>query len=234
MGKGDRNSGNEQLSDETDGSTENRTVDHRSTKDCRHDQRRGHLLNGLKDDARFLKNWASKPLTTGAVSPSGKALTERMADAVDLQSDLPVLELGPGTGAVTKALLKRGVKPDRIVAVEFNPDFCKLLRKRFPECNILQGDAYSLDTTLKIHGISEVASIVSSLPLFTRPLADRIKLISTALSLMPNGGEFIQFSYALVPPVKISELPVGSELIASSWIMLNLPPARVWRYKATQ
>lgn len=195
------------------------------------DQRRDRLLSGIKDDARFLRNWASKPLTTGAVSPSGKALTERMAETVDIHSDLPVIELGPGTGAVTKALLKRGVKPQNLFAVEFNPDFCKLLHKRFPECNILQGDAYALGKTLKDHGIEEVASIVSSLPLFTRPLADRVKLLSAALSLMPRGGEFIQFSYALVPPVKTQELPVASELTVSPWIMLNLPPARVWRYK---
>lgn len=228
MGKGDDESGDERPSQEPGGSPEHCQTSHRRTS-----PRRDRVLNGLKDDARFLKNWASKPLTTGAVSPSGKALTERMAETVNIQSDLPVVELGPGTGAVTKALLKRGVKPQRLFAVEFNPDFCKLLRKRFPECNILQGDAYSLKKTLKDHGIEEAASIVSSLPLFTRPLADRIQLINTALSLMPKGGEFIQFSYALVPPVKISELPRGSELTSSPWIMLNLPPARVWRYKAT-
>lgn len=228
MGKGDDESGEERPSQESDGSPEHCQTSHHRTH-----PRRDRLLSGLKDDARFLKNWASKPLTTGAVSPSGKALTERMAETVNIQSDLPVVELGPGTGAVTKALLKRGVKPQRLFAVEFNPDFCKLLRKRFPECNILQGDAYSLKKTLKDHGIEEAASIVSSLPLFTRPLADRIQLINAALSLMPKGGEFIQFSYALVPPVKISELPQGSELTSSPWIMLNLPPARVWRYKAT-
>lgn len=228
MGKGDDESGDERRSEEQDGSTEHCHTSHR-----RGHQRRDRLLSGLKDDARFLRNWASKPLTTGAVSPSGKALTERMAETVNIQSNLPVVELGPGTGAVTKALLKRGVKPQRLFAVEFNPDFCKLLRKRFPECNILQGDAYSLEKTLNDHGIDEAASIVSSLPLFTRPLADRIQLIKTALSLMPKGGEFIQFSYALVPPVKIPDLPRGSELTSSPWIMLNLPPARVWRYKAT-
>lgn len=229
MGKGDDESGDERRSDESGEPPEHCQPSHR-----RSHQRRDRLLSGLKDDARFLRNWASKPLTTGAVSPSGKALTERMAETVNIQSDLPVVELGPGTGAVTKALLKRGVKPQRLFAVEFNPDFCKLLRKRFPECNILQGDAYSLRKTLKDHGIDEAASIVSSLPLFTRPVVDRIKLINTALSLMPKGGEFIQFSYALVPPVKISELPQGSVLASSPWIMLNLPPARVWRYKATQ
>nr|WP_306263579.1 rRNA adenine N-6-methyltransferase family protein [Pararhizobium sp. IMCC3301] len=201
-----------------------------SQENCARDPRRDRLLRGLKDDARFLKNWASRPLTTGAVSPSGKALAERMARTVDLQSDLPVVELGPGTGAVTKALLQRGVPPQRIIALEFNRDFCKLLRNRFPGCRILQGDAYALGKTLQDHGITQAACFVSSLPLFTRPLADRIALINAALSLMPRGGEFIQFSYALVPPVRSGELQSPCELNVSPWIMLNLPPARVWRY----
>ncbi|MEP0521718.1 MAG: rRNA adenine N-6-methyltransferase family protein [Hyphomicrobiales bacterium] len=200
--------------------------------ECVKNDRKDRLLRGLKDDARFLRNWASKPLTTGAVSPSGKALAQRMARPVDLNSDIPVVELGPGTGAVTKALLEHGVHPKRLFAVEFNPDFCKLLRKRFPDCNILQGDAYSIEKTLAGYGVSEASSFVSSLPLFTRPLADRISLITAAISLMPKGGEFIQFSYALVPPVKVDEMPLSCELNVSPWIMLNLPPARVWRYKA--
>lgn len=207
------------------------SVDH-TNDECEKNDRKDRLLRGLKDDARFLKNWASKPLTTGAVSPSGKALAQRMARSVDLNSDVPVIELGPGTGSVTKALLEHGVVPKRLFAVEFNPDFCKLLRQRFPDCNILQGDAYAIKGTLAEYGVEEASSFVSSLPLFTRPLADRVSLIDAALSLMPKGGEFIQFSYALVPPVKVEEIPVPCELNVSPWIMLNLPPARVWRYKA--
>ena len=229
MGEGDGKSKDGRSSEEVGGSSEHCSMNH-----SRQNHRRDRLLAGLKDDARFLKNWASKPLATGAVSPSGKALTERMAETVDIQSDLPVIELGPGTGAVTKALLKRGVRPQNLFCVEFNPEFCTLLRKRFPECHILQGDAYALKKTLLDHGIDRVSSVVSSLPLFTKPVAERIKLINSALSLMPNGGEFIQFSYALVPPVKTQELPAGSELTGSPWIMMNLPPARVWRYKVSR
>lgn len=203
-----------------------------SQDDCAKGPRRERILRGLKDDARFLKNWASKPLTTGAVSPSGKALAQRMARPVDLNSDIPVVELGPGTGAVTKALLQHGVEPKRLFAVEYNKDFCTLLRQRFPLCNILQGDAYAIKETLAANDIHEASSFVSSLPLFTRPLADRVSLITAALALMPKGGEFIQFSYALVPPVKTDEIPVPCELNVSPWIMLNLPPARVWRYKS--
>ena len=119
-----------------------------------------------------------------------------------------------------------------MVVLERDRALSDWLRRAFPKVTIVTGDAEHLRRHLAAHNAGPVRRIVSSLPLFTRPLADRIQLINTALSLMPKGGEFIQFSYALVPPVTISELPQGSELTSSPWIMLNLPPARVWRYKA--
>ena len=189
------------------------------------------LLRGLRDDARFIKNWASKPLTTGAVSPSGKALAKNMAMPVDPQDTRPVIELGPGTGAVTKALLQHGVLPKRLFAVEYNPEFCIFLRERFEGCTIIQGDAYNIRDTLDAHGVEAPSTFVSSLPLFTRPLADRCRLVDEALAMLPPGGEFVQFSYALVPPVRPKDLTVECTLDVGRWIVLNVPPARVWRYK---
>ena len=56
----------------------------------------------------------------------------------------PVIELGPGTGPVTEALVEHGVDPARLILVEFNPDFCRLLRTRYPAATVVQGDAYRL------------------------------------------------------------------------------------------
>ena len=86
----------------------------------------------MADGLRFFRTWLRKPVLTGAVSPSGKALARAMAALVEPDSRWPVLELGPGTGPVTAALIERGVAPERIVAVEFNPDFCALLVERLP------------------------------------------------------------------------------------------------------
>ncbi len=98
----------------------------------------------LDDEVRFIRSWLEKPLAIGAVTPSGTVLARTMARYVDTRIPGPVIELGPGTGPVTEALVARGVHPTRLVLVEFNPDFCRLLRQRYPEATVVQGDAYAL------------------------------------------------------------------------------------------
>lgn len=181
------------------------------------------------EDLKFLKTWAAKPLTTGAVSPSGRWLARAMAASVDPAWDGTVVELGPGTGAVTAALLKRGVARERLVAVEYNPDFAEHIRSRFPGLQVAVGDAYEFTETLRLAGVTKVDAVVSSLPLFTQPPFRRRRLIEQAMAVLDRGRPFIQFSYALVPPVPAE---AGNwTLDVSSWIVRNLPPARVWTYR---
>ena len=113
----------------------------------------------------------------------------------------PVIELGPGTGPVTDALIRRGVAQDRLVLVEYNPEFCQLLKRRFPKATIIQGDAYDLKETLSGILQEPAAATVSSLPLFTKPMDQRLDLLETAQELMHPGAPFIQFTYAVVPPI---------------------------------
>ena len=181
------------------------------------------------EDLKFLKTWATKPLTTGAVSPSGRWLARAMAAAVDPTWEGTVVELGPGTGAVTAALLERGVAPERLLAVEYNPDFAEHIRDRFPGLRVTVGDAYEFADTLRQAGITNVAAVVSSLPLFTQPPPRRRHLLEQAMTTLEPGRPFIQFSYALVPPVPAE---AGRwTLDVSGWIVRNLPPARVWTYR---
>src|SRR5512138_771184 len=105
-------------------------------------------LRVVDDEVRFIASWLQHPLKVGAVSPSGKALAQAIAAEVDPAVPGPVVELGPGTGPVTEALVARGVAEERLVLVEYNPDFCKLLRRRFPKATVIQGDAYTLADTL--------------------------------------------------------------------------------------
>ncbi len=99
---------------------------------------------------QFIRTWMEKPISTGAVMPSSKVLARAMARYVDPNSTGPVIELGPGTGPVTEALVRHGVDPARLVLVEFNPDFCRLLRTRYPAATVVQGDAYRLRRLLEI------------------------------------------------------------------------------------
>src|ERR1700748_887879 len=98
----------------------------------------------LDDEVRFLRSWIEKPLHMGAVMPSGRILARTMAQYVDVDSSAPVVELGPGTGAITNALIERGVDQKRRVLFEYNPPFCALLRDRYPLAKVIQADAYRL------------------------------------------------------------------------------------------
>lgn len=183
----------------------------------------------LEDEARFLRSWLEKPLMIGAVTPSGRMLARTMASYVDPRVTGPVIELGPGTGPVTDALIRRGVAQDRLVLVEYNPDFCKLLMRRFPKATIVQGDAYAIRETLAGIVSEPAAAVVSSLPLFTKPLEVRKELLGAAQELMHRGAPFVQFTYAVVPP--IPKNPKVYSAHGSNRIWLNLPPARVWVYR---
>ena len=123
----------------------------------------------LEDEARFLRSWFERPLVTGAVTPSGKMLARTMASYADPSVPGPVIELGPGTGPVTEALIRRGFEQERLILVEFNPDFCALLRRRFPRTTVIRGDAYSIRETLGGLVTEPCAATISSLPLFTKP-----------------------------------------------------------------
>jgi len=182
----------------------------------------------FEDEARFLRNWLEKPLVMGAVTPSGKILARTMASYVDPRIPGPIVELGPGTGPVTDALIRRGVAQDRLVLVEYSPDFCRLLKRRFPKATIIQGDAYDLQETLSGILSEPAAATVSSLPLFTKPMDQRVALLETAQELMHPAAPFIQFTYAVVPPIPARSKAYKTR--ASNRIWRNLPPARVWVY----
>jgi len=187
-------------------------------------------LDRFEDEARFLRSWIERPLVTGAVTPSSKMLARTMASYVDPRRPGPVVELGPGTGPVTDALIRRGVAQDRLVLVEYNPDFCFPLKRRFPKAVIVQGDAYDIQETLAGVLAEPAAAIVSSLPLFTKPLPVRLDLWDAAQDLMQPGAPFVQFTYAVVPP--LPKNPRRYSTSASNRVWLNLPPARVWVYRS--
>jgi phosphatidylethanolamine/phosphatidyl-N-methylethanolamine N-methyltransferase len=183
----------------------------------------------LDDEVRFLRSWIEKPLHMGAVMPSGRLLARTMAQYVDIHSSGPVVELGPGTGAITSALIERGVDQKRLVLVEYNPGFCALLRDRYPQAKVVQGDAYTLRDSLWDVLSKPASAVVSGLPLVTKPMQTRLKLIREAFVALAPGSPFVQFTYSVAPPIPKSLPGVSTE--ASERIWMNLPPARVWVYR---
>ncbi len=195
---------------------------------------RGRLRpsGALADELRFLKTLIESPKLTGAVSPSGRFLARAMAKAVGPIGDGLVVELGPGTGPVTRALIGHGVDPERLVLVEYEAEFCRLLRQRFPGVRVVQGDAFALRRTLAELADRPIRAVVSSLPLLNQPPARRTALVEDAFALMAPGGVFVQFSYGVASPIR---RPAGAGRFSahgSAPIWANLPPARVWTYRA--
>ena len=186
---------------------------------------------GLADSARFLKTLVAAPRLTGAVAPSGRALARAMAAAIGSPSEGLVFELGPGTGPVTQSLIETGLPAERLVLVEYDPGFCRMLERRFEGVRVIQGDAYDLPRTLASFAGQPIAAVVSSLPLLNQPPPRRTKLIADAFALMGPAGVFVQFTYGLQSPVPREVCANRYSAIRSRPILRNLPPAFVWTYR---
>ena len=187
------------------------------------------LSDRIEDEFRFFKTWMTSPLKMGAVSPTSRALARLMVETSTLDRDGYALELGPGTGVVTEAMLEWGMPAERIVAVEYDKDFSTLLRQRFPKVNIINGDALDLETTLGEFRTTTFSSVLSGVPILTLPKAKRIGYVEGALDRAQPGGNMTQLSYSLKPPQ--DAVPGRFTVEKSKWIAFNLPPGRVWVYR---
>ena len=196
-----------------------------------YDQKSNARRPGLGDSARFLMSLVSTPHLTGAVAPSGRALARAMAAASGPPDEGLVVELGPGTGPVTRALLDRGLDRRRLVMVEYNPDFCRMLEERYAGARVIEGDAYDLPRTLAGYAGERVSAFVSSLPLLTRPERERETLIRDAFALMGAEGVFVQFTYGVLSPIPREVCEGRYSARRGRPIWANLPPARVWTYR---
>ncbi|CAN7588777.1 phospholipid N-methyltransferase PmtA [Rhizobium sp. LjRoot254] len=181
------------------------------------------------DEIRFLKGVISTPKTVGAIMPTSARMANRMASIIDTGSGLPVLELGPGTGVITKAILDKGVKPENIVSVEYSGDFVRHLRGKYPGVNFVNGDAFSLAETLQDYRGQKFDCVISGIPLLNFPMHQRVKLIEDLLKLVPVGRPVVQFSYGPVSPVVAR--PDSYTIKHFDFIMRNIPPAQIWHYK---
>src|SRR5262249_34015965 len=190
------------------------------------EQRKGIRLD---DEVRFIRSWFERPLSTGAVTPSGGVLARTMARYDNPNISGPIVELGPGTGPVTEALLAEGIAPERLVLVEFNATFCQLLRARFPGATVVQGDAYGIRRLVgRLLGLPR-ARFVSGLPLVISTMRVAAQRVLEAAELPGPGRPFIEFTYAVMPPIPKKLAGVRAE--ASERIWKNMPPARVWIYR---
>ena len=177
------------------------------------------------DFGHFFRSWIRNPLATGAFAPSGRSLSRLMATG--LAAGARVLELGAGTGTVTEAILANGVRAKDLYLVERNPQFVRILERRFPHCQVLPADALALQPQLQAGSFDFV---VSGLPLVLFSPEKRLCLLRQAFALLGPQGLMHQFTYAGRCPIDRDVrrvLQIDSVLLGIA--ALNLPPAFVYR-----
>jgi phosphatidylethanolamine/phosphatidyl-N-methylethanolamine N-methyltransferase len=187
------------------------------------------LVEKFDDELRFFKGWIDKPKAVGSIIPTSSITARRMASVVDLGSGLPVLEVGPGTGVITRAILARGVAPKNLYAVEYSSDFVRHLRRNFPGVNVIEGDAFDLDATLGEDAPKRFDSVISGVPLLNFPVQQRVAYIEGLLDRIPEGRPIIQLTYGPKSPVPPG---LGNYSVKHfDFVIRNIPPTQLWVYR---
>ena len=180
------------------------------------------------EEIRFFKGWMDGPKQVGAICPTSSITAKRMASVVDTTSGLPVLELGPGTGVITKAILAHGIAPEKLVSVEYSTQFFQNLMRSYPGVNFINGDAFDLGKTLGAWKDKTFDSVVSAIPLLSFPMEQRIALIEDLLNRIPAGRPIMQITYGPISPVIAN--PDRYKIKHYDFVMRNIPPAQLWTY----
>jgi len=175
----------------------------------------------------FFGLWLQKPMRIAAANPSGRRFADALARCVELDRPGAVLELGAGTGSITRGLVRAGCPPDRIIAVESEPRLAAVLRNEFPRLRVIEGDATRVDEYFRGRG-ERLAAVVSSLPIKWFPLEAQRAIVKPCLELLGPGGRFLQMTNAFSSPLPMEHLGIAGREICRVW--LNLLPAQIWAY----
>jgi phosphatidylethanolamine/phosphatidyl-N-methylethanolamine N-methyltransferase len=182
----------------------------------------------VKNTTLFLKRWMTNPLQMGSVIPSSRALCRRIAALVSRAEDEVVVELGAGTGVISRALLAAGVPPERLIVVEIVRDMAEHLRAVLPGVTVIHGDAFDLPNALPECLRGKVGSAICGIPLVMLPLDQQMRFVRAVESVAPGKG-FLLYTYCITSPLPYRKLGLTAK--REAWTPLNIPPASVWRYR---
>jgi phosphatidylethanolamine/phosphatidyl-N-methylethanolamine N-methyltransferase len=175
----------------------------------------------------YLRRWLANPLQMGAVLPSSSTLCRRIVEQVRLAPDEIVLELGAGTGVVTRAMLGAGIPASRIVALEIVPEMADHLATMLPPEQVLCGDAFRLAEILPRQWHGRVGTVICGIPLVMLPREQQGRIIDGIEAVAPGRG-FLHYTFCITSPLPWRAL--GLTARREAWTPRNLPPASVWRY----
>ena len=197
------------------------------------------MVRGLKErlgrrfdeEVRFFKGWQRDKKGVGAIIPTSQVPARRLASIIRPTSGLPILELGPGTGVITKAILDRGIAPADLVSVEYSRHFYEGLVEQFPGVDLRHGDAFDLDAVLGARRDDTFDCVISAVPMLSFPVEKRVALMEDLLARLPEGRPVMQITYGPMPPVPVKG--TGFSVRHFDFVVRNIPPAQLWLYRKT-
>lgn len=186
------------------------------------------MLNRSSETLQFFRAWLSEPLRVAAVMPSGRALAALIVSEVSAETG-PILELGPGTGVFTRALLARGVAEENLALIEFGSEFAAKLNADFPRAKTLCMDAARL-RDVELFDDTPAGAVISGLPLLSMSPRTVYSILEGAFAHLRADGAFYQFTYGPRCPVSrplLDRLGLKASYLGGTFA--NVPPAAVYR-----
>ncbi len=184
-------------------------------------------IQNRKEALMFFKRWLRHPLRMGSILPSSKSLGKLVSKNVTIDDGF-VIELGAGTGCLTRQLLNTGIPADRLILIELDPELCNHLKATFPQLKVFHGNAADMAHFLPKEVVGNVSSVISGLPMTTIPNPIQKKIIDGCFDVMNQKGALLQYTYR--PASSISADRMGLVKSRVGVTFKNLPPASLWRY----
>ena len=183
---------------------------------------------------RFIGQWLKNPRQTAAVAPSSPELAAAML--AEMPADTRrVIELGGGTGALTRAIVSHGITGDALLVLELNEELHAHLHRRFPDELLVLGDAAELPRLAAEAGFLDAGpadAVISGLGLLAMDRELVTRILRAAFACLRPDGRFIQFTYGPVSPVSDAVLDVlGLRMRRGEFVLRNVPPATVYVYE---
>ena len=178
----------------------------------------------------FFRRWLKNPRQLGTLAPISVKLSQLAAQAAlrHYKPDKPIVEIGAGTGRLTRSLLNQGVRPQDLTAVELDGEMCGFLRDTIPHINVVEGDANHLTSLVAPQNVGRVCAVVSAIPLMYLPETLRMSLVKAAFSILENNAGIIHVTYNPRSPLQFWKTLEGQR-VASAWF--NFPPGFVWQFQ---
>jgi phosphatidylethanolamine/phosphatidyl-N-methylethanolamine N-methyltransferase len=203
---------------------------------CDQRKRKGYSMSvrktkasSLKETFLFIKRWVKHPVRLGAIAPSSPALANLVSTHVSVRKNHVVVEIGGGTGTVTRSLLKSGIPSDQLIVVELDPELCAFLKRTVPSVHVIKGNAMDLEKLIPQEYIGKVSTIISGIPVTTMSFSQQQLLINACMGVLAPGGELIQYSYLHKSPLPADAFGLHKERIGKTF--KNIIPAYLWRYQ---